>query len=149
MDDLLNDANIGGRIREYVPSDRIRTYIKDAILNAYTKDKKRQILNADSPIDLVREHFHSESTIATDGEEVSLCISTDLSRKFVVCTGTVLKWETALRKALEYIVRTPDLIEFPQIILKLVETKARSTEADQRQIVEVLARINVRVSFRK
>ncbi len=35
MDDLVDDPEIGGVLREYMNEARVRTYIKDGILNAY------------------------------------------------------------------------------------------------------------------
>lgn len=45
MDDLIDDPEIGGIIKSFYPAERIRTYIKDAVLNAYTKARNRELLN--------------------------------------------------------------------------------------------------------
>mgnify|MGYP006864754778 CR=1 FL=1 len=41
MDSLVSDPSIGARIAEYYGKERVRTYIKDAVLNRYTKERTK------------------------------------------------------------------------------------------------------------
>lgn len=96
MDELVSDPEIGGILREYYPGERVRTYIKDAVLNAYTKQKNKQILNAlDLPKILTRLYGEDISFVQNIDTDTSL-LRAQSGRLYVVGKGTILKWETAL-----------------------------------------------------
>jgi len=149
MDSLVEDAKIGGVLREYMPKENVRTYIKDAILNAYTKRRKNMILASNTPVDTVKQVYGIETNeIHTEGG-VTICQSAD-GRLFVVSQGTVLKWETALRKALEIIARRPGLSANgvkPFICLYLAIVNSTTTDGDRKHITDSLAAISVKVRF--
>ena len=69
---------------------------------------------------------------------------------YVVSSGTVLKWETALRKALDIIARQPGLIvndATPDICLKLAEVGQSITQSERVHIITALAAVNVKAIF--
>ena len=69
---------------------------------------------------------------------------------FGVSGGTVLKWETALRKALDIIAQKPTLIidgKTPAICISLVDTNNSLTEADKNHISTALTAVKVQVAF--
>lgn len=69
---------------------------------------------------------------------------------YVVGKGTISKWETALRRALDAIANCPNLIQrdhYPQICLVLAIINGDATEADKNHIVSALNAIGVRVYF--
>lgn len=149
MDDLVDDPEIGGVIREYVQGGKVRTYIKDGILNAYTKQKTKQILRAHDPIQIVCHTFGVEQAFVLKEGDIIVCRSSN-EQIFVIGRGTVLKWETALRKALEYIARTPGIRvggRYPLICLQLAVINDHITEGDKAQINSALAAVGVRVYF--
>lgn len=99
---LVTQADVGEEIAKYLRRDQVRHYIKDAILNRYSKDKTkeatpddiRQIVKNTYALDV--EESHSE-------DKLSLYRSTNTDRPneyVVVAEGTHLKWETALKRAL-------------------------------------------------
>ena len=49
LDQLVNDPEIGGVLKEYMEKERVRTYIKDGVLNAYTKQLTRNALTQSTP----------------------------------------------------------------------------------------------------
>lgn len=153
MDNLLEDSEVGGILKEYMPKSKIRTYIKDSILNAYAKNRAKKILTAKSPENIVLQVFSVRSFIIQEGKGkdsgVSVCRAED-GRIFVISEGTVLKWETALRKALELIAREPKLIingKTPQICLQLAALSADITDGEKAHIATALDAISVKAQF--
>ncbi len=149
MDDLVDDPEIGGVIREYVQGGKVRTYIKDGVLNAYTKQKTKQILRSYDPIHIICHTFDVEEAFIMKQGDIVVCRSLN-DWIFVIGRGTVLKWETALRKALDYIARTPGVRaegRYPSICLQLAVINDDITEGDKTQIASALAAVDVKVFF--
>jgi hypothetical protein len=103
MDRLVKRRDIGGEIEKFIDKPEVRTYIKDGILNAYSKAKARKSKPDKTEIAAllsersgrIYSHFEKDREIqifAANGGEVT-CY-------YVVCFGTLLKWETVLRKLL-------------------------------------------------
>ncbi|MCL2020514.1 MAG: hypothetical protein FWG81_00020 [Betaproteobacteria bacterium] len=153
LDSLVEDAAIGGVLREYYPKENVRTYIKDGILNAYAKQFTKNALNEVSPTDAIQQIYGVLSSIIQQGtgKEARVSVSrSDDGRIFVLSGGTVLKWETALRKALEIIARVPGLTiegKTPSICLHLVPTNNGLTVADKKHITTALAAVGVQAIF--
>jgi len=149
MTRLVEDPDVGGILTEYMEKDKIRTYIKDGILNSYTKNRKKQILKANSPIDTVKKIYSTEVNVIQTVGNVTVCRSND-GRIFIVSNGNILKWETALRKALELISREPDLLvngKPPEICLQIVVLKFGITDGDKSLITDALGAIGVKAKF--
>jgi len=149
MTALVEDPNVGGVLSDYLERDKIRTYIKDGILNAYTKSRKKEILNSNSPLDTIQKIYSTAVNIIQTVGDVSVCRSND-GRVFVVSNGTFLKWETALRKALELIAREPKLFingKTPEICLQIVVLNLGITDGDKSLITDALGAIGVKAKF--
>jgi hypothetical protein len=149
MDDLVDDPEIGGVIKEYVQSGKVRVYIKDGILNPYTKQKTKQILLSRDPVHIIRHTYGVEEAFILKQGDIVVCRSPN-ERIFVIGKGTVLKWETALRKALEYIARTSGVQlegRYPSICLQLAVINNDITEGDRTHITNALAAVGVKVYF--
>jgi hypothetical protein len=149
LDALVDDPEVGGVLKEYKAKENIRTYIKDAILNAYAKKRKRELLSAKTATDTVKTVFGVEVNDIQKEQGVTVCQSND-NRFFVVSEGTVLKWETSLRKALELIAREPGLIMdgmTPAICLQLADISASITDGDKKHITTALDAIFVKARF--
>ncbi len=153
MDELVDDPEIGGVLKEYMSKERIRTYIKDGGLNAYVKAKNKMALSAATPEDTVQKLFNCDATIIQKcrgkNDGVYVLRSQD-GIIFVVSSGTTLKWETALRKALELISREPGLTVggiTPRICLQLSEARQELTDADKKHIRTALGAIGVKATF--
>ena len=74
----------------------------------------------------------------------------DSSSVYIVHFGTLLKWETALRKALEYVASTDHIREMDfqaKICLALVVQTDELTDADKVHIKTALGLIDVKVIF--
>jgi hypothetical protein len=71
---------------------------------------------------------------------------------YIVQAGTLLKWETALRKVLECVAGTPSLYEnreSTEMCLMLAVTNDELSYGDQRQIETALDLVGVKVYFAK
>lgn len=153
LDSLVEDPEIGGILREYLAKEKVRTYIKDGILNAYAKQFTKSALNEVSPTDTIQQIYSVSSSIIQQctGKNARVSVSrSDDGRIFVISGGTVLKWETALRKALELIARETGLSVngvTPEICLHLVATNNSLTVADKKHITTALGAIGVQAIF--
>jgi hypothetical protein len=108
---LTLDPEVGGRLADFMPKERVRTYIKDSILNAYAKKKNYGRIRPNY-IDILSEYFSEEiSQIETAGGSLTpLIVARGKASGFVVAkVGSVLKWETAVRHIAEYLVKTNNL----------------------------------------
>jgi hypothetical protein len=153
MDSLVTDSEVGGILKNYMDSSGIRTYIKDSILNPYSKQRGREILAAKSATDTIKQLFDVDASVIQklkDNDKIISVCRSDSGSIFVVSEGTVPKWETALRKALELIARKPGLtIEgvTPAICLQLADISASITDGDKKHITTALAAISVKARF--
>ena len=55
IDTLVEDPEVGRVLIEYMPKERVRTYIKDGILNAYTKKATNKALETSTPENTIKE----------------------------------------------------------------------------------------------
>jgi len=149
MDTLVDDSKIGKRLQEHMEPAKVRTYIKDGVLHQYTTEQRNRAFVSQCPKDLIKKHYNVETSVLSEQDGIIVC-ATPESEIFVISRGTVLKWETAVRKALDFITKNNRLIirdEKPAIILQLVTTKADMTGADYKQIESALNMIDIKVSF--
>lgn len=153
LDTLVDDPEVGRILIEYMPKERVRTYIKDGVLNAYTKSFTKKALAASTPEKTIYDLYGDIAAIIQEckGKQSGLYVLRSEDGKiYVVSGGTVLKWETALRKALEIIANEPTLIvdnTAPAICLKLSLTGQSLTEADKAHIVSALGAVGVKAEF--
>ena len=145
---LIIMPDVGGKLSQYMKKADIKTYIKDAILNRYSKDKTREERPDDfGPIilDLIGvKALFVEQDIKN---HISLFKSTSDDCFVVVAAGTVLKWETALRKALLYIASKP-FSENPgtsiNIILALFARYQKVSPSNLRHLEKALSMCNAK-----
>jgi hypothetical protein len=145
MDSLVSDPAIGARIAEYYGKERVRTYIKDAVLNRYTKERTKA---PDDWTPFIVELFGAECSQVATSNGVRVFRSQD-GKIFVGSHGRLLKWETALRKLLEYrAVNAKALLDHGKMVescLILMSGGAPQTAADADLLRSALANINVKV----
>lgn len=153
MDQLVEDPEVGVRLIEYMPKERVRTYIKDTILNRYTKMVNNRALAAKTPETTIKELYGEDAAIidsVTSRGDALTILRSEKGTIYVVSGGTVLKWETALRKALEVIASKPTLTidgKAPFVCLKLSTPTQALTEADKKSIQSALAAVGVKAVF--
>lgn len=145
MMSLVNDPQIGGVLEDYMPSGEIKTYIKDAVLNRYAKEKRAEALESYSAESLIAGSFGPCVEIETKGQ-VTLCKSKVRAASYcVVGHGTSDKWETALRHALVYVTNLPEETQKKdiRIALRCTSPRGKLSMSDKRHIKEALGRIGV------
>lgn len=153
LDMLVDDPEVGKVIIEYRPKERVRTYIKDGILNAYTKEATKKALAASAPENVIKSVFNETADVIQKGKGKQsglFVLRADSGHIYVVSGGTVLKWETALRKALDIIANEPNLTidgEAPSICLKLSLAGQSLTEADKTHITTAVGAVGVKAVF--
>lgn len=150
MDDLIDDPEIGGVIRSFYPAERVRTYIKDAVLNAYTKSRNRGLLDAQDIDAVLHCVFGVNVELIQKLNNDSTLHRAEDGRLIVVSKGTYVKWETALRRALESIAKFQKITENgcgPLICLMLAIRNGEATDADKTFIKNALDALGVGVYF--
>lgn len=151
MNDLVAHPEVGGVISEFTTPDKVRTYIKDALLNAYSK---KHVRDKEKSIDLkkaLNRVYRKRLLKVSEIKKLSVWKDEeDTTYIYIVYFGTLLKWETALRKALEYVASTDYIRENDlksKICLALVVQTDELTDGDKEHIRTALGLIDVKVIF--
>lgn len=153
IDTLVEDPEVGRVLIEYMPKERVRTYIKDGILNAYTKKVTNKALETSTPEKTIKEVYGETAYVIQQGKGKQrglFVLRSETGKIYVVSGGTVLKWETALRKALDIISNEKKLTingVSPSICLKLSLSGQSLTEADKQQIKSAVGAVGVKAVF--
>ena len=149
MADLVSMPEIGGVLSEYMAKAAIKTYIKDAIINAYSKAAYAKSIS----VSVVEEKISQQEGIRVSCVEGKcsdklLFLRAENGDLFVVGIGTVTKWETSLRKALEFIEKAPNLPPRDcnlKIYLILSSLEKSIPQSELEHIVKSLEFIGVKV----
>lgn len=106
--ELVKREEVGQVLKYYMATGEVRTYIKDAILNRYSKDKAAEASPDDFETLLLSKYgmdYVEMESLQGGRLRLHRCLS---EAGYVVSSvGTYLKWETALRKALLYVPGKP------------------------------------------
>ena len=149
MSELVSMPEIGAVLAEYLPKSAIKTYIKDAIINAYAKAAYAKSLS----VSIVEEKISQQEGVKVNWVEGKcsdklLFLRAENGDLFVAGIGTVTKWETSLRKALEFIEKAPNLPPKDcslKIYLVLSSLEKNIPQSDLDHIVKSLQFIGVKV----
>jgi len=140
MRQLLEHPEIGEVLREFMPRDRVKTYIKDSLLNAYSKLRRRPPEDIDSHL----KSFLGDTTgtIEYDAKDgVSLHRMVDGSLALAARTG-YLKWETGLRKLLLFVARAKGLPPKDgtklHLVLLILQNDSPVNSSDRKTVEEAL-----------
>jgi hypothetical protein len=107
MDQLVRDPRVGGEIQPFVSRSEMKTYIKDSLLNRYSKDRRVLPRNIDSQLQSQYGEIDGELEYV---KKDSLSLHRAVRGHLVVAARTgFLKWETGLRKLLLYVAKAPNL----------------------------------------
>lgn len=148
MENLVKDPEVGGRLAQYMNKAEVKTYIKDAILNRYAKDKIADELSSDAT-EIIQEVLGQGSTEIEVKKRLSLH-RLDNGDLAILAGGTFLKWETALRKALEYVASAPGLPPEDgdlHLVLNLAIGGEPLTTGDMEHLNKALYPVGVKVFF--
>lgn len=153
MERLVADPNIGGHVAEYVGKARVKTYIKDAVINRYAKEKTRPPADLSLTLEGVFGAKYQPLVLPRSRSAASVFRSQS-GRLAVVCCGRLLKWESALRKLLEFLgqkgeqlkTQSPDK---PDMLLILMSGGKVIPDSDMSLLERTLAIVNVRARILK
>lgn len=147
LNSLVTDSDIGGVLQEFMPQEDIRTYIKDTILNRYTKDLVKRKMATLEPAAVFQMVFGVDTLYVGGKKPVSICRGSN-NEFYVLSTGTYLKWETALRKAVEFVAASEKLCNARvHICLGLVVINDDITIGDKKAIEDELTIVNAKAFF--
>jgi hypothetical protein len=150
MERLARDPDIGGKIAEYTGREKVKTYIKDAMINKYSKLRTKA---PDDLSDIVASVFggtakKQPSRPPSKGVDVYKNNKGDL---VIVSSGRLLKWESALRKLLEHIGRdlssTGASRPAHKMLIVLVSGGKKIPPADVQHLQRSLGSINVQIKI--
>jgi hypothetical protein len=141
LEQLVNKPEVGGRLADYMAKTEVKTYIKDAILNRYAKDKlsQQRPTQLKSVIETTIGLKNAELVEESASKGIKLY---EASGKFVVVSdGTYLKWETALRKALLFISNKPfaQVPDSVSILLTLFARHQKVPASDNKHLAKALS----------
>ena len=145
IEKLCADPSIGGVIAQFVPKEKIRTYIKDGVLNRYTKEKKATKRPAqEDQIKFCSDHYQvTNFSVLEKGRDELILKSPTAPIYVVLVEGTYLKWESALRKGLLYGAGHPlgkNKANTVHIVLSLYVGGEAITPADKKLLQNALER---------
>lgn len=150
IDDLVTREGIGNILSQFMKDAEIRIYIKDAVLNRYSKDKTKAA-KPKNMISIIKSKYGFETNfIETDPTtKIELYKSKNQKTQYViVAEGTMVKWETALRKALLYIPSKPfffDENSTIHILLNIFAQHKPVSYADKKFLNEALERCGAQI----
>ncbi|MCA9469497.1 MAG: hypothetical protein KC643_29200 [Nitrospira sp.] len=140
---LVEKKEVGGVISQYVNKPEVRHYIKDAILNRYSKDKTGDAIPKDIRSIIKNEYgFDSEESHKEEKLRLFRAVGHGHEGEYVVVSdGTMLKWETALRRALLFIAGNlfTHKAKRINILLMLFAQHKKVTPSDKKHLEKALA----------
>lgn len=151
MDDLVKAPDVGGILSQYMTKEKIRTYIKDGVLKKYSRLKRESALPSDTGDMLPTvEKIYGRKAHGIHSKKGLLMYRFEDGDVLVAAMGTLLKWETALRKALEFIAKAPGLPPKDaslHVLLVIAVMNCPTTSADREHLISALDYIGVKLYF--
>lgn len=150
MENLLKDPDVGIRLSDFMGKAELKTYIKDAIINRYAKERIASELSLDL-VNLIRKIYGQNSEKIESSKDKRLSFhSLSNGEYLIVSGGTLVKWETALRKALEFIAKAPGLPPKDtklSILIVLAPLGQSLTESDRNFLNDALGFLGIKVAI--
>jgi len=150
MTQLVTLDDVGGCLASYMKKAEIRTYIKDAVLNRYSKDRtEEERPDSFEPIiqDILGFAVEKEVDLPNSNQLYKQSDFHPNKNYVIVSEGTLLKWETALRKALLSIGSMPisknEGVSIT-VLLSLFAQYQRITASDRQHLYDSLSFCNAK-----
>lgn len=107
MDMLVKRTDVGGALSQYMAKDKIKTYIKDGLLNRYSKVRRAipRGINAELK-QIFGDNIEELDYVERDQVSLHKCSEDTL---LVAARTNYLKWETGLRKLILYVANSKGL----------------------------------------
>jgi hypothetical protein len=107
LDRLVKHQKVGGRLREYMPEERVKSYVKDAVINKYSK--RERVLPRDITSLISKRYRGVVHEISYDKEKAVSLHRIEAGPVVAASRSAYIKWETGLRKLLLYVAAAPGL----------------------------------------
>lgn len=144
IDALVADPQVGRRLREFMPEERIKSYVKDALLNKYAKRRKGLLRELDGvlPSDFVESYevgYDKERGVSLHRSKAGVLLA--------AARTTYVKWETGMKKLLLYVAGLPGQArgdgDRPSLLLVIHEHGNPVNESDKRLTEKALRLVGV------
>lgn len=151
MDDLVSDPGIGGVLAQYMPKESVKTYIKDAIINPFSKNANYQLFTIEK-IEKRLSNLEGCPVHCIEGKNSAkdLLFRSESGVIIAASKGTITKWETALRRVLEFIAKAKELPPLGvnmKIYILISSTGKQLTQSEIKHIEKTLRLISIGVVF--
>ena len=146
LENLCANPDIGGIVGQYYQKERIRTYIKDAVINRYAKEHKRiQRPALEDQMEFCSRKYQvgNFAQIKSGDKDIVLLKSAQTPIYVVIIEGTMIKWESALRKGLLYVAARPfgnNPLASVHIVLSLYLGGMSMTPSEKKLLERALSR---------
>ncbi len=146
LDEMAADPQIGGVLAQYMRKDKVRTYIKDCIIGKYAKKKNGELLSTEK-VQYELERREGPLLLQTDKNQVVTFITETDGVIIFAAKGTVLKWESALRKVLEKraLIDTEQETMQVKMYLFLSNTGRLLTDSERENLRKTLGLVDVKI----
>ena len=147
MNELVANPDIGGVLSGFMPKAAIKTYIKDALINDYAKKQNAKSISGEAvEARLTVSEGTNVHLIEGSFDKKVMFLCAENGTLIVAGIGSLSKWETALRKALEFIEKAPNLPPTTGAlkVYLLISMKGKSlTDSEKKHIINTLSLINI------
>lgn len=145
LENLCADPEVGGLVAQFVSKEKVRTYIKDAVLNRYAKEHKAtERPPQEDQIKFCAERFQvTNFSVLEENKDTLVLKSPSAPIYVIVVEGTMIKWESALRKGLVYVAGHPlgqNNNNTIHIVLSLFMGGGAMTPSDKKLLQSALSR---------
>ncbi|MBV9924483.1 MAG: hypothetical protein JOZ96_05525 [Acidobacteria bacterium] len=146
IDALVADPHVGRRLREFMPEERVKSYVKDALLNKYAKRRKGLLRDLGG---VISADFGKCFEVGYDKERGVSLHRSEANTFIAAARTTYVKWETGLKKLLLYVAGLPDKTrgngkgDGPRLLLVIHEHGNPVNESDKRLTERALGLVGV------
>ncbi len=144
---LLSREDVGGRLKQYLPESRVRVYIKDTLCGRYTKDLIAAKMEKYSATEAVKQVYGVGTIIVGKSGYVTICREEQGELIYLVDYSTLIRWESALRRIMEYIAKTPSIYENSsnvRICLVVVDQTEKMSYSDKQFLEKTLGLVKAK-----
>lgn len=148
MNQLVADPTIGGKLNEHMAKSKVKTYIKDTILNRYAKEKKSLPEDINEILETCYKAPIHEAGKYIKKDHLSFHRASDDT--FIIA-GRInyLKWETAIRKVALYAAQLATRPEKLDLVVIIFEQGTPVNTGDRAHVTKAIELLGVKIIWRE
>lgn len=149
MEALIKHAKVGGVLKEYMAEDQVRRYIKDAVLNKYSKLRRAQ--PRDITVELSALYKGKVLEISYDSSKTVSLHRLENDSIVVAARSSYSTWETGLRKLLLFVAAAPGLPPKDtnmELVLVMLQHGNPINQSDKKLTVDGLRLAGIKCAWR-